>query len=145
MSSDSCVRCPSLRAIAVMFQVISVLRFSSKNTFVTRYLLESSLAQFKNFMCCFQTISCLLSFKEGNKWISSAAYLQHFLPNEAENKKFTNVSTWNISELVALKLVMSWLKKVPKYCCRHCGTCGNRNNFVKFSQSLRELIHQCRI
>ena len=42
-----------------MFQVMSVLPFSAKNAFVTTYLLESSLAQFKNVVCC------LLSFKEG--------------------------------------------------------------------------------
>ena len=39
-----------------------------------------------------------------------------------ENKKFTNVFTRNISELAALKLVMSGQKKLLKYCCRHCGT-----------------------
>ena len=61
--------------IAVMFQVMSVLPFSAKNAFVTAYLLESSLARLKNVLCCFQTISCLLSFKEGNQWISSAACL----------------------------------------------------------------------
>ena len=53
-------------------------------------------------VCC-QTIWCLLSFKEGNNWISSAACL--FSPMK-ENKKFTNVFTLNISELAALKLVM---------------------------------------
>ena len=62
-------------AIAVIFQVISVLPFSAKNAFVTVYLLESSLARFKNFVCCFQTVLCLLSFKEGNEGISSAACL----------------------------------------------------------------------
>ena len=46
--------------------VISFLPFSAKNAFVTAYLLESSLAGFQNVVCCFQTISCLLSFKEGN-------------------------------------------------------------------------------
>ena len=35
------------------------------NAFVTAHLLESSLARFKNVVCCFQTISCLLSFNEG--------------------------------------------------------------------------------
>ena len=56
-------------AIVIIFQVISVLPFSEKNAFVTEYLLESSLAQFKNVVCCFQTISCL------NKSICSAACL----------------------------------------------------------------------
>ena len=37
------------------------------------YLLESFLARFNNVACCFQTISCLLNFQEGNEWISSAA------------------------------------------------------------------------
>ena len=46
--------------------LISVLHFSAKSAFVTAYLLESSLAQFKNVVCCFQTISCVPSFKEGN-------------------------------------------------------------------------------
>ena len=32
-----------------------------------------------------------------------------------ENKKFTNVFTQNMSELAALKLVMSWQKKLSKY------------------------------
>ena len=50
--------------LAVIFQVISVLPFSAKNAFVTAYLLESFLAQLKNVVCCFQTISCKLSFKE---------------------------------------------------------------------------------
>ena len=36
-----------------IFQVISALPFSAKNTFVTVYLLESYLAQFKNVACCF--------------------------------------------------------------------------------------------
>ena len=75
-----------------MFQVTSVLTFSSKNAFVTAYLLESSLARLKNFVCCFQTISCLLSFKAGNVWISSAAslfILTIFSPME-ENKKFSH-------------------------------------------------------
>ena len=58
-----------------IFQVISVLPFSAKNAFVTAHLLESSLAWFKNVACCFQTISCLLNFKEGNKKISSAPCL----------------------------------------------------------------------
>ena len=62
-------------ATAVIFLVISVLPFSAKNVFVTASLLESSLAQLKNVVSCFQTISCLLSFKEGNEWISSAACL----------------------------------------------------------------------
>ena len=43
-----------------------------------------------------------------------------------ENKKFTNVFTWNIPALAALKLVMSWQNKLPKYCYRHCGTYGTR-------------------
>ena len=46
-----------------MFQVMSVLPFSAKNAFMTASLLESSLARFKDVVCCFQTISCLLSFK----------------------------------------------------------------------------------
>ena len=51
----------------LIFQLISVLPFSAKNAFVTAHLLESSLARFKNVACCFQTILCLLNFKEGNK------------------------------------------------------------------------------
>ena len=39
-----------------------------------------------------------------------------------ENKKVTDVLTRNISEIAAIKLVMSWKKKLPKYCCMHCGT-----------------------
>ena len=52
----------SKQAIALIFQVISVLS-CAKNAFVTAYLLESSLARFKNVVCCFQTISCLQSVK----------------------------------------------------------------------------------
>ena len=37
-----------------MFQVMTVLPFSTKNAFLTANLLESSLAQFRNVMCCFQ-------------------------------------------------------------------------------------------
>ena len=122
-----------------MFQVISVLPFSAKNVFVLAYLLESSLARFKNFVCCFQTISCLLRFKEGNEWISSAACLFClFSPLwKRTRSSVTNVFTRNTSELAALKLVM-WQKQPLKYCCRHRGTYGNAN---KFSQSLRELFH----
>ena len=57
------------------YSYISVLSFSTKNAFVTAHFLESFLARFKNVACCFQTISCLLSFKEGNEWISSAGCL----------------------------------------------------------------------
>ena len=89
-----------------MFQVISVLPFRTKNAFVTVYLLESSLARFKHLVCCFQTSSCLLSFKEGNESISSAACLFSLFTMK-DNKKFTNILTRNISELAAFKLVMS--------------------------------------
>ena len=51
-----------LNRIAVIFQVISVFPFNAMNAFVTAYLLESSLAWFKNVVCCFQTILRLLSF-----------------------------------------------------------------------------------
>ena len=67
--------CAILHSRLNVFQVISVLPFRAKNAFVTGYLLESSLARFKHFVGCFQTNSCLLSFKEGNEWISSAACL----------------------------------------------------------------------
>ena len=40
-----------------------------------RFCDSVSFARFKNVVCYFQTVSCLLSFKEGNKWISSAACL----------------------------------------------------------------------
>ena len=66
---------------------------SGFNIFVTEYLLESSLARFKTVACCFQTLSCLLSFKEGNEWISLVTWL--FLPMK-ENKKFKSVLTQNI-------------------------------------------------
>ena len=46
-------------------RAISVLSSSAKNALVTAYLLESSLAWFKNVVCCFETISCLVSFKKG--------------------------------------------------------------------------------
>ena len=36
---------------AVIFEVISVLPVSAKNAFVTAYLLESSLARFKEMSC----------------------------------------------------------------------------------------------
>ena len=80
-----------------MFQVISVLPFSAKNAFVTVYLLESSLARLKNVVSCFQTISSLLSFKEGNQWISSRVCLFSLFTMK-DNKKFTDVLTRNISE-----------------------------------------------
>ena len=90
--------------------------------FVIAYLLESSLARFKNVACCFQTISCLLSFKKGNKWISSATCL--FLPYEREQEvhkcmhpKYLQVSSSKISNVGT--------KKLLKYRCRHYGTYGN--------------------
>ena len=63
---------------AVLFQVISVFPFSAKKAFVAAYFwqrifFESPLARLKNVVCGFQTILCLLSFKEGNERISSAA------------------------------------------------------------------------
>ena len=42
------------RAMPVIFQVITVLPFSSKNAFKTAYLLESSLTRFKNFVFYFE-------------------------------------------------------------------------------------------
>ena len=39
-----------------MFPVMSVLHFNEKNAFVTKYLLESFLARFKDVVCCFQAI-----------------------------------------------------------------------------------------
>ena len=52
---------------------------------MTAHFLKSSLARFKNVACCFQTISCLQSFKEGNEWISSGAACL-FLPYETEQE-----------------------------------------------------------
>ena len=72
---------------------------------MTVHLLESSLAQFKNVACCFQTISCLLNFKQG-KEIDLLSPFFIFSPMK-ENKKFTNVFTQNISELATLQVVMS--------------------------------------
>ena len=60
-------------------------------------------ARFKNLVYCFQTISCLLSFKEGNQWISSAAC---FFPPlwktkrssvRSSRQKFSFVSLWGDS------------------------------------------------
>ena len=88
-----------------MFQVMSVLPFSAKNAFVTAYLLESSLARFKNFVCSLQTLSSLLSLKEGNQWISLP--LVDFLPYEREQEvhkcihpKHFRVSSIKISNVV---------------------------------------------
>ena len=72
-----------------MLQVMSVLPFSAKNAFVTAYLLESSLAWFKDVVCCFQTIFVSL-------------FLFIYSPMK-ENKKFTNVFTRNICQLAAVK------------------------------------------
>ena len=72
--------------IAIIFEVISVLPLSAKNAFVTAYLLESPLARFKDVACCFETISYLPSFKEGNEWISSTACLPVFSPYEREQE-----------------------------------------------------------
>ena len=79
--------------LSVIFHVISVLPFSAKNAFVTVYLVHSSLARLKNVVCCFQTISCLLSFKEGNGLTSSASCL--FLPKHfrVSGIKISNVVT----------------------------------------------------
>ena len=65
---------------------ISVLPFSAKNAFVSTYLLESSLARLKNVVCCFQTISCFLSFKEENELISSAACIFSLLRGKREQE-----------------------------------------------------------
>ena len=51
---------------------------------MTAYDLESSLARFKNVVCCFQTISCLLSFKEGTN--GSPQLLVYFLPYGKEQE-----------------------------------------------------------
>ena len=74
---------------------------------MTPYLLESSLARFKNVVSCYQTISCLLSFKVGNRLISSAACLVYFIPSEREQEvhkcihpKHFQVSSIRISNVV---------------------------------------------
>ena len=123
-----------------MFQVMSVLPFSAKNAFVTAYLLESSLARFKNFVCSLQTLSSLLSLKEGNQWISLP--LVDFLPYGKEQEvhkcihpkhfrvsgiKISNVVTKETSQM--LLQTLWYLEKLQK----------------KFSQSLRGRIHRCRI
>ena len=105
---------------------MSVLPFSAKNAFVTAYLLESSLARLKNIVCCFQTISCLFSFEEGNEWISSAACLVYFLPYEREQEihkrihpkhflvsdiKISNVVTKETSQILLQTL---WYLKKPQ-------------------------------
>ena len=66
---------------------------------MTAYLLESSLARFKNVVCCFHT-------RETN---GSPQPLVYFSPMK-DSKKFTNVFTRNISELAALKLVIGTLR-----------------------------------
>ena len=85
-SSDSCIRYHTLILMGDNSYISGNISspFSTKNAFVTARILESSLvARFKYVAGCFQTISCFLSFKEGNEWISSAAY---FLPYEREQE-----------------------------------------------------------
>ena len=95
-----------------MFQVMSVLPFSTKNAFVTRYLLESSLAPFKNVVCCFQTISCLLSFKEGNEWISSAACLFSPLRKRTRSSQMYYVMTKETSQILRFEQIAFVLKRI---------------------------------
>ena len=71
--------------LAVIFQVTSVLPFSAKNVLLAAYLLESSLARFKTAVCCFQIISCLLSFTE-RETNGSPQKLVYFLPYEREQE-----------------------------------------------------------
>ena len=53
-----------------------------------------------------------------------------------ENKKFTNVVIQNISELAALKLVMSWQRNFPNIAADTVALWETAN---EFSQSLRRL------
>ena len=126
-----------------MFQVISVLPFSKKNAFVTVYLLESSVARFKNFACCFQTNSCLLSFKGKRVDLLSRLFIWTIFSPIKENKKFSHkcihpkhflVSGIKISnvtkETSQILLQTPWHLRKPQ---------------INLSQSLRELFHRCRI
>ena len=63
-----------------------------------------------------------------------------FSPTE-KNKKFKNVFTRNISELAALKLVMSLQKNFPNIAA---DTVASTETANKCSQSLRGLIFRCR-
>ena len=88
----------------VIFHVISFLPFSAKNVFVTVHLLESSLARFKNVACCFQTILCLLSFKEGNEWISAACFFSP-LGREQEVHKCIHPKHSRVSDIKSSNVV----------------------------------------
>ena len=114
-----------MRAIPKLyFRVISVLPFSTKNAFVTAYLLESSQPRFKNVVCSFQTISCLLSFKRETN--GSPQPLVYFLPYETDREQEVHKCIHSKHFRVSgIKLVMSWQKKLPKYCSRHCITYGS--------------------
>ena len=88
-------------------------------------------------MCGFQTILCLLSFKEGNEWISSVACL--FLPYGKEQEvhkcidpKHFRVSGIKISNGVTKETIAA-------------DTVAFSETVNKFSQALKGLIYRCRI
>ena len=92
-------------AIAVIFQVISVLPFGTKTAFVTAYLfltipgpVKKCCVRFSNyFVFGFQTILCLPSLKEGSEWISSAACLFSPLQKRQEVHKCIHLKHFRVS------------------------------------------------
>ena len=128
--------------IPVIFQVISVLPFIAKNAFVTGYLLESSLARFKNVVCCsnYFVFAKLQRGKRINYW--SPQPLVYFLPYEREQEahKCIHLKHFRVNSIKISNVVT----KVWKFPNIVSGTVALTDQFAnEFIQSSRGLIQWC--
>ena len=99
-SSDSCTRYHTLVLTGNSSYIsgnISSSLLVQRTLLWQRVFLESPPARLKNVVCGFQTISCLLSFKEGKEWISSAACLFSTLRKRTSVHKCINPKHFQVS------------------------------------------------
>ena len=120
---------------------------------MTAYLLESSLALFKNVVCCFQTISCLLSLKRETN--GSPQPLVYFLPYEREQEvhkcihpkhfrvssiKISNVVTKEISQILLQTL---WKPQINLVSLEGTHSTDVRHNFGQVEKLLGGINRYC--
>ena len=77
LSSDSCVHYQTVVLMGNNSYILGNMSWVQRTLLWPCIFLESSLARFTNVVCCFQTISCLLSIKESQirKWMDLLSHL----------------------------------------------------------------------
>ena len=96
--------------------IISSPFFHAKNTFVTAYLLESSLARFKKCRVLFSKYFLFVSFEKGNRLISSAACLFSTLWKRTKSSQMYSTKTL-VLWIDLIENIYRWSREDILSCC----------------------------